>query len=457
MYRTTYTKALLGLTALAAQANAFWRLPCGAPVVVERADPIVEPNTVSRHLHTIMGSNAFNFTMDYALTQTATCSSCKVVEDLSSYWVPSLYYHAENGSFIPVRQTGGALIYYLQRTDEKDPNAAEGLITFPKDFRMIAGDPMLRNYTESSPEQRAVSFVCLGVDGPQTPELPKQNCPNGLRAQLVFPSCWDGQNLDSADHRSHMAYPSMVDSGFCPPTHPRRFITLFYEVVWSVDEFKDQWYGDAQPFVFANGDPEGYGYHGDFLNGWHTDVLQKAIDECTDPSGVVEKCGAFTFRADEDMTGCKVAPRVAEETTGVLAALPGCNPIQAGPEPAIPHDGCGAPTEIGDPVLPYTDVQKRLGWKWLACAKDPAGESRTLDGFSADQKDMTVDLCVKMCGDKGFAYAGVEYSTQCFCGAGVADDRMPTNGTQGNCNMPCAGDAKQFCGGAAQVGVYQKG
>ncbi|KAI1079785.1 hypothetical protein F5B20DRAFT_590325 [Whalleya microplaca] len=456
MSRTTYTftRRLVSIASLVVQAHAFWRLPCASPVVVERADPILDPGVVSKHAHTIMGSNAFNFTMDYALTQTATCSSCKVVQDLSSYWVPNLYYHAENGTFIPVKQSGGALIYYLQRTDEKDPNPSEGLIAFPKDFRMVAGNPTNRN-DSGSLEQRAVSFACLGIDGPATPELPKQNCANGLRTQLTFPSCWDGSNLDSPDHKSHMAYPSGVDTGFCPQSHPHRFITVFMEVTWNVDDFKDQWYGDEQPFIFSNGDPTGYGYHGDFVNGWDIPTLQTAINECTDDSGVVERCSAFQFRADADMAACKVLPRVSEAVSGVLPALPGCNPVQPGPEPAVTQSGCGAPTEIGDPVLPFTDATK-AGWGFVACAKDPAGQSRTLDGSSADQKDMSVDACMRMCGDGGFKYAGVEYSTQCFCGNDVAEDRMPKNGTIGECDMPCAGNAGQLCGGAAQVAVYQK-
>ncbi|KAJ3577887.1 hypothetical protein NPX13_g2680 [Xylaria arbuscula] len=311
-----YRNALIGIAALAAQVDAFWRLPCSSPVVVERADPIDDVGVVSRHIHTVMGSNAFNFTMNYHDMQTATCSTCKAVEDLSSYWVPTLYYHAQNGSLLPVEQVGGALIYYLQRTDPNDPNAAEGLIPFPEDFRMIAGSKMNRNYTDT-PEQNAVSFVCLGTEGPATYALPKQNCPGGLRTQLIMPSCWDGKNVDSPDHKSHMAYPSGIDHGACPDSHPRRFITIFYEVTWSVDEFKDQWYGDQQPFVFSHGDPTGYGYHGDFINGWDLPTLQKAINECTADSGVIEECGAFTLRSDDDMKACKVQPRVHESLTGV--------------------------------------------------------------------------------------------------------------------------------------------
>lgn len=251
---------LFTLAALASQATAFWRLPCSSPVVVERADPIEEPGKVSRHAHTVMGSDAFNFSMDYALTQNATCSTCKAVEDRSNYWVPPLYYHAENGSFAPVKQAGGALIYYLQRTDPKDPEykgEGKGLLAFPEGFRMIAGTPTRRNKTamgvSEGGEVNPVSFVCLGVDGPATPELPDKNCPGGMRTQLTFPSCWDGVNMDSPDHQSHMAYPSGLDTGFCPPSHPKRFVTVFMEVLWNVDDFKDQWYGDKQPFVFSHG------------------------------------------------------------------------------------------------------------------------------------------------------------------------------------------------------------
>ena len=44
-------------------------------------------------------------------------------------------------------------------------------------------------------------------------------CPAGsyLSAKIVFPGCWDGRNLDSADHKSHMAYPV---KNACPVSYP---------------------------------------------------------------------------------------------------------------------------------------------------------------------------------------------------------------------------------------------
>lgn len=88
MHLNTVSKPILGLLAAASQVTAFFRLPCAAPIVIQRADPVVNPGTVSSHVHTIMGGNGFGFEMDFASTQRSTCSSCIVKEDLSNYWTP---------------------------------------------------------------------------------------------------------------------------------------------------------------------------------------------------------------------------------------------------------------------------------------------------------------------------------------------------------------------------------
>ncbi|OJT05575.1 hypothetical protein TRAPUB_3588 [Trametes pubescens] len=69
---------------------------------------------------------------------------------------------------------------------------------------------------------------------------------------VFFPSCWDGVNLDSADHKSHMAYPIQnYNSGDCPASHPVHLVSLFYEMLVSVDQFP---YTGAGTWVLANGD-----------------------------------------------------------------------------------------------------------------------------------------------------------------------------------------------------------
>jgi hypothetical protein len=320
---------------------------------------------------------------------------------------------------------------------------------------MLAGNPYLRNYT-GSVEQQAISYACLGVSGPETNDFPTQNCPDGLRSQVFFPSCWDGVNLDSLDHKSHMAYPSRYDSGFCPPSHPKRFISIFYEVIWNTPDFADMWYDGHQPFVWASGDPTGYGFHGDFLNGWDVPTLQKAVTECTSSSGVIEECNVFDFFTDQVTQGCKIPASVDEQIDGILDALPGCNPVQSGPDMAKPVSGCGAPTTIGTPQYNFVDLTVSKGFEYLGCGPDIAGQARTLGGDSLAADDMTNEKCVDYCVSKGFSIAGTEYTTQCFCDNAILAGREPIPGLMGNCLMPCSGDSKEFCGGGGQISLYQK-
>ena len=151
---------------------------------------------------------------------------------------------------------------------------------------MIAGDSTRRNYsiadddyknpdpekslwamlgqtTQADLAQRAIGFNCL--DYSKAPEgslyrhyLPDKdyldaNCGNGVRFEIMFGSCWDGHNLDSADHKSHVAYPDLVMNGNCPPSHPVRLPGLFYEIIWETTVFK----GKPGQFVISNGDPIG--------------------------------------------------------------------------------------------------------------------------------------------------------------------------------------------------------
>jgi hypothetical protein len=228
--------------------------------------------------------------MTYDQARASKCSSCPVQDDFSNYWTPKLYYQYQNGSFQSVPtvgdsmsdQNGGMTVYYRKSITcapvlrlpcanfvvQRGPAAdSDTLKAFPEGFRMLAGDSSKRNYTGDFPAN-AISFSCLGSNEAETNGLPNYNCPSGLRAQVFFPSCWDGQNLDSDDHMSHMSYPASgsYNNGPCPSSHPVQLISLFFEVLYDTNQFSNMWYGNSQPFVFANGDSTGYGFHGDFVS-----------------------------------------------------------------------------------------------------------------------------------------------------------------------------------------------
>ncbi len=99
---------------------------------------------------------------------------------------------------------------------------------------MISGDPSLRTYDANSFAQQAVTFLCLDFSGKSVKynELPPVACPSGIRAQINFPSCWDGKNVDLPDHKSHVAFRSGgPDRGDCTdPKFPVTLPRIFMEV-----------------------------------------------------------------------------------------------------------------------------------------------------------------------------------------------------------------------------------
>ncbi|KAF9266429.1 hypothetical protein L218DRAFT_942153 [Marasmius fiardii PR-910] len=319
--------SLLSLAALGT-AQAYFLMGANNVLTTERIDPIANEGTVATHVHTVFGGSNFRVQTSTASLRQSECTSVPILEDHSNYWVPSMYFQWKNGSFSSVN--GGAVIYYLY-------DGKAGVTTaFPDDFRMISGDPLLRTYDPASFAQQAITFLCLDFNGVTTKhnELPAKVCPSGVRAQVNFPMCWDGKNVDSPDHKSHVAFPSGgPDSGDCSdPKFPVRLPRIFMEMYWSTPDFKDHWQ-DAmtpdQPFVFSTGDRTGYSYHGDYFYGWKEGVLQKVVDQCyCDPNGSLDCCAAQgIFTLDKD-SKCRITKGIDETTLGTLPKLPGNNPVQ---------------------------------------------------------------------------------------------------------------------------------
>ncbi|MCJ1393770.1 hypothetical protein MMC18_006646 [Xylographa bjoerkii] len=456
MYTNTIAFFAVGLlSSLTAPVDAYWRMPCAGTLLTGRVDPVVAPGEVSGHTHIILGGNGFAPTMDYASTQASTCTSCAIQGDFSNYWVPSLYYAGQHGNFTSVPTVGGT-VYYEQRVTYPGKN----LTAYPAGFRMTAGNPELRAYSETL-AQKAISHACLNYAGgapPQGPGLPTVNCPDGVRSQVYFPSCWDGVNLDSADHQSHMSYPlgDDPDNGVCPDDHPVPMISIFYEFIFDTGNFGGDWYdGVAQPFVFSMGDNTGYGFHGDFVNGWDVELLQTAIDEFTTiNNGDADNVYYNNYFTAPAISGveCALPPMVDEQVTGVLAALPGCNPVTSTPGPVT---DCTATKTLGSYTSGiYTD-ETSIGWEYLGCGVDTYGNP-ALTGPLQDDATMTVETCIALCGGKGYSIAGLEYASQCFCGNDLPARASPTPGVIGLCNMACTGNSTEMCGAGSRLSLYQK-
>ena len=229
---------------------AMMRFQC-SQLVVDRIDPLVNPGSIpSPHLHQIVGGNSFNATMDpstHDLVKASTCTTCTFTEDLSNYWTAVMYFKARNGTYKRVPQSvseglrgnGGITVYYIPPIDGKSTATA-----FKPGFRMLVGDASSR----STSYAKKVCHRCMPKSGdnsnincgsPDAQTLPKSFCVGGIRSVITFPTCWDGKNLDSADHRTHIAYPNKNDSfgsGTCPATHPVKIPQVMLEVMWDVSD-----------------------------------------------------------------------------------------------------------------------------------------------------------------------------------------------------------------------------
>ncbi|KAJ2918466.1 hypothetical protein MD484_g1941, partial [Candolleomyces efflorescens] len=352
------TRALAYLSlalSLSATANAYWLMGLGDAITKERIDPIVNPGEVSGHTHIVFGGSNFGFSVTTQKLVESECTSVPIAEDKSNYWAPLLYFQWANGSFTSV--DGGAVAYYLF------PDKPGTTTAFPPDFRMLSGSPRKRTYDPNDYAQQAIDFLCLDFNGQTTKHtsLPPKVCPSGIRSQVNFPSCWDGKNLDSPDHKSHVAFRSGgPDKGDCTdPKYPVSIPRIFLEIYWNTgtfDKVRDQAKNPNQPFVFAYGDETGYGNHADFYNGWESGVLQRAVDGCNcNIYGDPTCCGQegknlFTIRKDNH---CRITPAIDERTTGTLPKLPGNNPVQPAGKDAQMFRDSVIPALIS-PVYAYT-------------------------------------------------------------------------------------------------------
>lgn len=109
------------LSTLLTPASSVFTVQCTGRLFDQRVDPIVNPGAAAAHVHVITGANNFGLDTTYDQLRASSCSTCHIVEDKSVYWTPKMYYHAKNGSYIPVpvdgdnqydKYGGGMAIYY---------------------------------------------------------------------------------------------------------------------------------------------------------------------------------------------------------------------------------------------------------------------------------------------------------------------------------------------------------
>lgn len=223
-------------------------------------DPIVFPNLPgASHEHSFTGNTTTDAhtTLDSLRGAGLGATSCLAPDDLSAYWFPTMFDGDQ-----PVIPAGRQVIYY--KSGVLDYTSVR---PFPPGLRYVVGSPNATLDQFRTAPGRVEGWECgnsfFNWDFPT-------HCMEGSQLNIRYqaPSCWDGVHLDSADHKSHMAYPV---NGNCPASHPRPVPMLEFKIAFPVD-------GDTSRVRLASG--RGYSWHYDFFNAWDEPTLAALVRHC---------------------------------------------------------------------------------------------------------------------------------------------------------------------------------
>ena len=251
-------------------------------------DPLVKPGQPgAMHHHIFFGNpttDAFSTSESLLSAEMTTCDGVDL--NKSAYWVPALY--GESGERITYVDP---LFYY--KTGYHLP--AESITPPPAGLQIIAGNPM----SQEPQGLHVAKFRCNSWQAAEPqfspgdpldhiPYIPDCDPGDIVEIRLVFPQCWDGVNLTSQDHRSHLAYPieaqaPITGTGRCPKSHPIAIPEISYNFgIRVTDETgpSSTWRFATDP---ANAPRGGYSLHGDWMNGWDEPTMAAVVSNCLNP------------------------------------------------------------------------------------------------------------------------------------------------------------------------------
>lgn len=260
-------------------------------------DPIVYPGEPGEsHLHQFFGNTAADAHSTYESLRKTGESTCNNRLNRSAYWMPAMM----NGLGKVVKPTYVS-IYYKRLPDTSENCIARGdkpikkCIGVPRGLRFIFGHDML---DKSGKKTGNGYFNC---DGPgakpgKYPDIviAAQNCPTGAKIGAIInaPSCWDGVNLDSDDHRSHVAYTSYGQDGRprCPKTHPYKMPTFTLGAWYETDDTLDRsgvwnpenpsWHLSSDYMPGMKPAKPGSTFHTDWFGAWDDEALALWTAHC---------------------------------------------------------------------------------------------------------------------------------------------------------------------------------
>ncbi|MEU6066984.1 MULTISPECIES: DUF1996 domain-containing protein [Streptomyces] len=236
----------------------------------------------AHHFHDYVGNqdnNAFASDDDLANGDT----SCADKGDRSTYYWPVL--RLQNGK--QERDAGapgggtegnaGQIVTPKQVTLTFVGNPRSKVTAMPRLLRIITGDA--KSFV-NGPANANASWSCTGFEDRQLKDK-YPLCPSGsdVVRSFKFQSCWDGRNIDSANHRTHVAFADA--EGNCPNGF-QAIPQLVQRIVYDVDAPSLQDGGRTVPLFAVDSFPEQLHKpvtdHGDFINVFDEDLMKQMVD-----------------------------------------------------------------------------------------------------------------------------------------------------------------------------------
>ncbi|MGW0331473.1 DUF1996 domain-containing protein [Streptomyces sp. NPDC003011] len=236
----------------------------------------------AHHFHDYVGNQSNDaFASDDDLANAET--SCVDQDDKSSYFWPVLRLQngtQEQDADAPgggVEGNAGEIVTPKQATLTFVGNPRSKVTAMPRLLRIITGDAKA---FVNGPANANASWSCTGFEDRQLKDK-YPLCPQGsdVVRTFRFQSCWDGRNIDSANHRTHVAF-AQAD-GSCPAGF-QAIPQLVQRIVYDVDAPSLRDGGRTTPLFAVDSFPEQLHKpvtdHGDFINVFGDDLMGEMVD-----------------------------------------------------------------------------------------------------------------------------------------------------------------------------------
>ncbi|KAI4848799.1 hypothetical protein E4T44_03727 [Aureobasidium sp. EXF-8845] len=227
--------------------------------------------------------------------------------------------------------------------------------------------------------------------------------------------------------------------------------------------------GPAATTVTQNITSDGYySYFGCWLDNvaGRALAMEPLTGQKVTPDTCAAACSGYQYFGLEYSDECYCANSIGGDSTiapgGDNSAINGCNMACAGASNLT----CGGPnrlsvyslnananvTRIVDPVT----VGNFGSWNYQGCYSEATnGRALSQVQMPIPGSSVTVQTCAVACSQ--YLYFGVEYSSQCFCSNSLAAGSNLVAGStpaSTGCNMLCAANSTQYCGGPNRLNLY---